>query len=233
MKKVDIYNGQNPLEMPFYTVTDASHFLHIPLATVRSWTTGRKYPSKAGQSSFNPIVPTQQGRLSFSQLVEIYILRALRTVHRVDIEQVRKAIKYAQKTLKIDRVLLSDKLLTGGGDLFIKHYGQLIGLNKSGQLALEEILGDYLERVDRDAHHVPIRLYPYVNLERNENKEIVIDPRVSFGYPTIRGTGIKTSIVVSRIDAGESLEDVANDYELSPDQVKNAVLYEQVYQHAA
>jgi uncharacterized protein (DUF433 family) len=233
MKRIDIYNGKNPLQIPFYTVTDASRFLHIPLATVKSWTTGRQYPIKREQSSFKPIVPTQQGRLSFSQLVELYILRALRKVHKVDIEQVRKAINYAEKTLKIDHLLLSNELLTGGGDLFIERYGQLISLNKSGQLALKTILQDYLERVERDIHQVPIRLYPYINLERNEGKEIVIDPRVSFGYPTLKGTGIKTSVIVSRIDAGESLEDVANDYELSPDQVKNAVLYEQVYQQAA
>jgi uncharacterized protein (DUF433 family) len=228
----DIYKGQNPLELPFYTVTDASRFLHIPLATVRTWTTGRQYRVKAGKSAFKPIVPTQKGKLSFFQLVELYILRALRTVHKVEIEQVRNAIKYAEKSLNIDRLLLSDRLLTGGGDLFVEEYGDLISLNKSGQLALKEILRSYLERVERD-NHIPIRLYPYINQEHSEGKEIVIDPRVSFGYPTLKGTGIKTSIIVSRIDAGESVEDIAADYELDPKKIKSAVVYEQIYQLAA
>ncbi len=229
----DIYKGHSPHELPIYTVTDASNFLHIPLATVRTWTTGRQYPVKAGKSSFKPIVPVRQGKLSFLQLVELYILRALRTVHRVEIDSVRKALKYAEAELGISRLLLSNKLLTGGGDLFIEEYGELISLNKSGQLALKEILRSYLGRVDRDSHDVPIRLYPYVSHERNEDKKIVIDPRVSFGYPTLKGTGIKTSVIVSRIDAGETLEEVANDYELAPEQIKSAVVYEQIYKQAA
>ena len=61
----------------------------------------------------------------------------------------------------------------------------------------------------------------------------MIDPRISFGYPTLRGTGIKTSVIVSRIDAGESVEEVAADYELDAGQVKSAVVYEQTYKQAA
>lgn len=229
---VDIYKGQNPLELPTYTVTDASYFLHIPLATIKTWTTGRRYRIKTGQSSFKPIIPVKDSKLSFLQLVELYILRALRRVHQVKIESVRKAIDYAEHQLGIERLLLSKELLTGGGNLFIERYGELISLNKSGQLALKEILRDYLTRVDRDANNTPIRLYPYIN-EGSEDKKIVIDPRVSFGYPTLKGTGIKTRVVVSRIDAGESIDEVAHDYGIKPEQVKSAILYEQVYKQAA
>ena len=163
--KSDIYKGQNPLELPLYTVTDASNFLHIPLGTVKNWTMGRRYKIKAGQSSFKPIVPVQQGKLSFLQLIEVHILRALRKVHQVKIDSVRKAIRYAEKELNIERLLLSKELLASGGDLFVERYGKLISLNKSGQIALKEILKDYLERVDRNAQDIPIRLYPYVSHE--------------------------------------------------------------------
>jgi uncharacterized protein (DUF433 family) len=230
--KPDIYKGQSPLELPLYTATDASNFLHIPLGTVKNWTMGRQYKIETGRSSFKPIVPAREGKLSFLQLVELYILRALRTVHQVKIDSVRKAIRYAEKDLKIERLLLSKELLTGGGDLFIEHYRELVSLNKSGQFALKEILKDYLARVDRDVNDIPIRLYPYIN-ERSEDKKVVIDPRVSFGFPTLKGTGIKTRVIVSRIDAGESVEEVATDYGIEPEQVTSAILYEQVYKQAA
>jgi uncharacterized protein (DUF433 family) len=231
--KTDIYRGQSPLELPLYTVTDASNFLHIPLGTVKNWTKGRQYKAGIGRSSFSAIVPLRKGRLSFLQLVELYVLRALRTVHQVRIESVRKAIRYAEKEFSIERLLLSKELLAGGGNLFIEHYGKLVSLNKSGQIALKEILKDYLKRVDRDAQDTPIRLYPYVSHESSEDKQIVIDPRISFGYPTLRGTGIKTSVIVSRIDAGESIEEVAADYELDDEQITSAVVYEQMYKQAA
>ncbi|MCW5620233.1 MAG: DUF433 domain-containing protein [Burkholderiales bacterium] len=38
--------------------------------------------------------------------------------------------------------------------------------------------------------------------------------------------GVTTSAIAQRIDAGESVEDVAADYDLAPEEVEEAVLYE-------
>ena len=52
---------------------------------------------------------------------------------------------------------------------------------------------------------------------------MVIDPRVSFGRPSIIGTGIPTSIIAERYKAGESVEDLADDYGLQPLQIQEAI----------
>ena len=57
-------------------------------------------------------------------------------------------------------------------------------------------------------------------------KIIVIDPRLSFGNPIVVSRGIRTSAIAGRIDAGESLETVAQDYRLEPYEVEAAILYE-------
>lgn len=45
-----------------------------------------------------------------------------------------------------------------------------------------------------------------------EPKTIVIDPQVSFGRPVLAGTGIPTAVIAERYIAGESVDDLADDY---------------------
>ena len=46
----------------------------------------------------------------------------------------------------------------------------------------------------------------------DEPKVIVIDPRLSFGRPVLAGTCIPTAIIAERYKAGESVDDLADDY---------------------
>ena len=45
-----------------------------------------------------------------------------------------------------------------------------------------------------------------------EPRLVVIDPLVSFGRPVLAGTGIPTAIIAERYKAGESIDELANDY---------------------
>lgn len=213
-----IYNGRDPREVAAYGVSDAARFIDVPPATLRSWVSGE--PSL--------IAPADPGtrRLSFHNLVEAHVLRALRTRHSVQMKHVRTAIAYAERELGIDRLLLSKEMQTAGGAIFLERFGQLVNLSRSGQLAMKELLTAHLERVERDSSAIPIRLYPLVPGEKME-RPVVIDPNVSFGRPTVVGSGIQTAVLVQRFDAGESLRDLAADYGLPEERIKAAVLFEQ------
>jgi uncharacterized protein (DUF433 family) len=54
----------------------------------------------------------------------------------------------------------------------------------------------------------------------------VIDPAVSFGRPVVTGSGITTSILVQRIDAGESIEHLAHDYGIASSLIEDAIVFE-------
>lgn len=120
------------------------------------------------------------------------------------------------------------KLRTSGQDVFLERLDQLISLTKSGQLALRSILEEYLKRVDRNESAFPFRLYPLPPGLSHGTRTTVIDPRISFGRPTIAGSGVSTEALISRIDAGETVDDLADDYGLQPTQIHDAVLYERV-----
>lgn len=228
MASPTMYDGRDPREMPAYGVADAARFIDVPPATLRSWVAGRSPRAQAGGTPFEPlIVPADPAgrRLSFYNLVEAHVLRALRTRHDVPMKHVRPAIAYAERELGIQRLLLSQEMQTAAGDIFLEHFGQLVNLSKSGQLAVKELLAAHLERVERDSGAIPIRLYPVVPGEK-ESRPVVIDPRVSFGRPTVAGSGILTAALVQRIDAGEDVAELASDYGLTEAQIVAAAVFE-------
>jgi uncharacterized protein (DUF433 family) len=227
----DLYKGRDPRGLPAYTVADAARYVRIPPATLRSWIVGRQYPRQDGTGAFEPLIRPagpQGVRLSFTNLVEAHVLRALRTQHGVPIHAVRTAIGYAESTLRISRLLLSEELRTHAGELFLDHLGHLINLSKSGQLAIRVVLEAYLQRVERDEQSIPLRLYPFITgSTANGVKTVVIDPSTGFGRPTVAGHGVATRILAQRIDAGESVEALAADYDIPRQAIEEAIVFEQ------
>lgn len=221
------------VEKPLYTASDAASYLGIPAPTVRAWISGRAYPRQRGQGYSPPIIqPASQSgiyRLSFNNLVELYVLRALRTQHAVKLREIRKALDYAEQRLGIRRLLTNPELKTHGGDLFIEHYGQLISLNRAGQIALKEVLKHALKRIEWEGQ-VPVRLYPVIP-EREERRSVAIDPRVRYGSPTVRG--VETRVIVSRLNAGEEVDELAEDYGLTPEEILDAAVFETALARAA
>lgn len=217
------------LNAPAYAMSEAARYLRVSPATLRSWFVGRPYPTARGTSQFRPILkpacidPTT---LSFSNLIEAHVLRSLRTEHGVPLGAVRQALAYAERELRIDHLLLREELRTSGGALFLDRYGELVNLSASGQLAVRKLFEAHLARVEWGKMRSAVRLYPFVFGEAVNAKPIVIDPTIAFGRPVIGGAFVSTRSILERIDAGESVEDVASDYELSIDAVEEAVLFE-------
>ena len=216
--------------LPAYTIAEAARYVRLPAATLRSWMFGRKYPKAEGTGLFNPLLEpasVQPPLLSFSNLIEAHVLRALRSEHGVSVQAVRASIKYAERQLIISRLLLRPELRAGAGRVFLERYGKLIELSASGQLAMREVFDRHLARIEWDSSDIPIRLYPFVPASSpTDDRPIVIDPQIAFGRPVILSKGISTSAIVERIDADESVEEVAADYELDVGEVTQALVYE-------
>lgn len=219
-----------PSEQPAYTLAEAARYLKLPLATLRSWAVGRSYPKADGAGRFQPLIhpPLRKPAvLSFSNLIEAHVLRALRTDHGVSVKDLRRALRYAEEKLGVERLLLRRELHTGGGNVFLERYGQLIDLSASGQLAMRKVFEQHLARVVWDAPQFPVRLYPFLTLDGlGSARPIAIDPTIAFGRPVVVRRGVSTQAIAERIDAGESVDELASDYDLSPAEIEEAVLYE-------
>jgi uncharacterized protein (DUF433 family) len=214
-----------------YTLAEAAHYVRLPAATLRSWVLGRHYPTADGRGQFPPLIrpaSRQPPLLSFSNLIEAHVLRSLRTEHGVSVKELRSALAYAERELGIDRLLLRGELLTDAGKLFLERYGALIELSASGQLAMRRIFDEHLKRIEWDSSKFPVRLYPFLSAATtpSEERPIVIDPRIAFGRPVVERKAITTSTIAERIDAGETVDDVAADYDLARSEIEQAILYE-------
>lgn len=220
----------DPMDRPAYPLAEAAHYLRVAPATLRSWIVGRPYPTASGTERFHPLIhpPERQPPvLSFANLIEAHVLRSLRTEHGVSLKDVRKALQFAEQELHIDRLLLRKDLCTHAGELFLDRYGELISISASGQLAMRRMFAEHLKRVEWNERRFPIRLYPFVSAETEATaKPIAIDPTIAFGRPVILRMGISTRAVTERIDAGETIDDLVADYDLSASEIEQAVLYE-------
>ena len=208
----------------------AARYLKLPAATLRSWVAGQPCRKAEGIRRFQPIIRPPSRKpifLSFWNLIEAHILRSLRTDHGVSIKALRQALAYAEQSYKIERLLLSNELRTDAGRVLLDRYGQLIELSASGQLVMRQLLEEHLKRVEWDDWQFPVRLYPFVSTEApSSERPIAIDPRIAFGRPIVIRAGVSTAAIAERIDAKETLDELAADYGLSITEIEQAVLFE-------
>jgi uncharacterized protein (DUF433 family) len=144
----------------------------------------------------------------------------------VSVKHLRDALAFAEEKLGIRRLLLREELRTEAGRVFLERYGQLMDLTASGQLAMKLALESHLKRIEWDAAKFPLRLYPFVVPPGSTERPIVIDPQIAFGRPVLARKAISTLAIVDRVDTGETVDDVAADYDLRPDEVEQAIVYE-------
>jgi uncharacterized protein (DUF433 family) len=229
-EKLDL--GNDVRLSPAYSVAEAAHYLHIPEETLRSWVAGRLYPVGGQRKRSRPVIHLDDPKrqyLSFVNLVEAHVRVAIRRRYGVKLPKVRNALDYLRRQFRIERPLVDQTFQTDGLDLFVERYGDLINTSRDGQGAMKEIIGAYLERIERDGAGMPIKLYPFTRdteaetLRGTNPRVIVMNPAVSFGRPVIAGTGIPALSVYERYKAGDSVAELALDYQLEVGAIEEAI----------
>lgn len=208
------------METPVYGLTEAAQYLRVPLNTLRYWV--------QGAGSVPPLIRSPEpSRLSFANLLEGYMLSSMRKIYDVRIPRVRKALINLAKYVRHRHPLIEQAFETDRRDLFIEHLGKKVNLYKDEQILIPGIMELYLKRIERDPQGL-FRLYPFVvEPKPNEPRMILITPSVGFGKPVIVGTGISTAVVASRFNARESIADLASEYGVKPQQIEEAIRWEQ------
>lgn len=223
----DLYGGVDPRQIPTYSIEDAARYLRIPQGTIRSWIIGRRYSTIEGSRRFQPLIPVGHHKptlLSFTNLIEVHVLRAIRKDHNIRLDKVRAALDFINEQFQIPHPLAHQSFRTDGVGLFIDRYGSLINASKHGQLALKDALNHHLDRIEPDDTGLAIKLYPFTRSHEDASPRIVvIDPRIAFGRLVIAETGIPTSVLAERYQAGDSIDDLADDYECDRLAIEEAI----------
>lgn len=238
-KFVDIYRGRDPRDIPTYGIYESAHALKIPLNTLTSWIRGRTYPTRYGKKTFEPLIKLPDEDLpllSFINLVEAHVIDAIRYKDKIPLVSVRTAVNHLREKYNSEHPLVEYELRHDGVDLFTDIKDYIVNVSREGQLAMREVITAYLKRIARDPQGSAIALYPYLKRHPQrveEQKLVLIDPRISFGKPILVGVGVPTAVVADRNSAGETIAELAKDYGCQASDIAKAIEYERALPKAA
>ena len=219
---------------PAYRASEAARMLALPSSTVKAWCFGHDYRHGDGmRKRFRAIVEPAGGKeklLSFNNLCELHLLAAIRRHHRVSMPAVRSSLNYVRRTLKAHRPLLGADFLTNGVHLFIKHAGVVLNVSREGQASLSVEFQRDLQRVERDRHGAPVRLFPSTRITPSADeltRTVVVDPMLAFGRPILANAGVTTAVIQDRFLAGDSPREMADDFGVDESDIWEALRFEQ------
>lgn len=208
-------------EHPRYSVNEAASYLDIPSSTLHSWI-------RDDGPKHRPLiyaVDPKQSLLSFYNLVEAHILVSTRR-RKIPMPKVRIAVEYMHEKIGGKHPLATHKFATSGKSIFVEQLeGLTVDATRFGQPALGDILDKYLRGIRRAGiDKMPIEIRP-LTLGTLKLSPVVINPFLSSGSPVIKGTGIVASTVWKRAKGGESLRDLADDYDLKLSEIQTVIKY--------
>lgn len=227
--KVDIaavWEVSDARDLPAYSIGEAANYLSIPPATIRAWAAGTSYSHKGVKRRFQPVIQLPVPGtllLSFFNLAEVHVLRALRTAHEIRLPAIRKALQFVRREFGWERPLIQQEFKTDGVRLFVEKLGRTVEASAGGQIVMREVMV-HLERLEWEDNDLVARLYPFTRLTAADApKTVLIDPRHSFGRPILANARVATAAIAERYKAGESIAALAEDYGCSPLEIEEGI----------
>lgn len=218
----------DPRELALYTPSDAAYYLGIHPRTLGTWINGRKYPTTTGEKFFAPVIDVvdpENGLLSFFNLAELHVLAATRYEHQVGFDAVREAMDTIRKKYPQEKhPLISQDFKTNGVDIFLQSVNETENLSRPKQLNFKTIMDEFLRNVIPDEDNLAKKIYPVIK-DQPDDHVISITYGVSSSQPVIDGRGVPVWLIYDRHRAGESIEDLADDFSIPPEKVNRAILY--------
>jgi uncharacterized protein (DUF433 family) len=215
------------LEQPSYRINEAAGYLGVPETTLRSWVRGQRLGARRASQPIIHLPAGEPPMLSFTNLLEAHVVNAFRR-KGVPLQHIRRALVYLGQELPSKHPLIDNEFMTFGWRIVIDRFQQYVEISHDGQMAIKEVVQGHLSRIRRDASGSPIRLYPFTRKQRGEGPEtVVIDPTISFGRPVLVGTGIPIDEIAARHRAGDSIQEIANDYGRTPQEIEEAIRFQE------
>lgn len=233
MTVVDI---RQRIAVPLYALSDAARYAHVPRKTLQNWAEG--YESTAG-TWYPPLLvlpdeqPFDQTALSFENLIEAALIGQWRK-RRVPLQRIRKAHFLALEEFG-DHPFARQRIYVGGTDLFVEADrttedeggSSFTVLTRANQYTLAPLIADSLEYIDWQTGEG----FPYQYRPAEGRNIVKLNPNIEFGLPNIHR--IRTEIILQRFLAQESVDEIAGDFDLSEEEVEQALRYEWALPKAA
>lgn len=206
------------LLLPAYRIVDAARYSGESSQVIANWhyretETGVTLPGK------------QPGKpLSYLELIEVAVVSIFRKLG-LSLKSIRKARQYLAQNFNSEYPFAEYKFKTEGFHVLLDLQQfeldedmRLIVADKSGQLAWEKMMEDRLLEFD---YEFELALKWHL---AGRQSLVVIDPRIAFGAPTV--SGLPTWILKGRYQAGESINDIKEDFHLDEVAIRDGLGFE-------
>lgn len=224
-------DATDPRMRPLYRAAEAARLVGVHPTTFRNWAYGyeRRFTNRPDVHQ-PPVVTAVKGghglAVPFVGLAEGMVLAAFRQAG-LPLQRVRRAVTVLAEELGLEHVLASRSLYTDGANVlydFAEHYddedlGGLV-IVEGGQRVFRPIIDRYLKRITFSAGD---GLAERLILPTTAEPILEVDPTSGFGQPRFIHGGAPLASVKARVEAGESLDEVARDYELDRHELEQAL----------
>ena len=204
------------LYLPTYAITDAARYTQTHPRTVLNWYFGEK-----------PILPERLRRtpLNYLQLVEMAFVAFFRRMH-IPMHKIRTARQFIAANFGEEYPLTLYKFKTEGYHILMEYlqfeqaneFNRVIAADKNGQLAWDSVIGEKFAEFDYE-YEIALRWHP-----AGRQSLVLVDPRISFGAPMV--TGIPTWVLRGRWKAGETPEEIREEFGLTHEAVRDGLRFE-------
>jgi len=214
-----------------YSFPRASQLTGIPSQSLRRWALGRT--SGPLSTSSRPLVPLElpsiegEQALSFLNLVELKLVGEFRRLE-LPLQYIRRVVEVLRDSYDVDHPLACRRLLTDGRAIFaeIDEHGDFACIEIAGRrpnhVVIEEVIQPFFQ--DIEFYHdsdLAKRWFPM-----GAGGGVMLDPAIAMGEPVLSDFGVQTSLLASLVASGDSVEKVADWYEVPPSGVRRAVHFE-------
>ncbi|MFT4165502.1 MAG: DUF433 domain-containing protein [Microlunatus sp.] len=212
------------LDREIYSYPDVDRLVGLHSGTARRWLEGYV----RGGKFYEPVLreePTGSDSVTWGEMVEARLLAEFRS-RDVPVQRLRPAVVLLRREFGRYPLAHARPLLDVEGRELVRVVQEEVGLERSLQLVVvrsgQLVLADPAERfhsVVEYADDVVARLKPDAR-----TPDVVMDPRRAFGRPAIRG--VRTESLAEDYRAGTSRDELVDLYDLTPDQVDEALRFE-------
>lgn len=214
------------LARPVYGMAQVDWILRLHPGTARRWIDGYE----RGRKKYPPVVrleSTGDELVTWGEFTEARHLSEFRA-DGVSMVRMRPAVERLRETFDTQYPLAQARpwLEERGRELVLK-VQEDVGLEKqlllvvvrNNQLALSLPTRQFVNSVDFGGTDIVQRMHPLPDLD-----QVWLDPLRQFGDPVVRS--VPTSVVAEQVRAGDDAATIAALYELSEDEVWQAIRYE-------
>lgn len=214
------------LDREMYTEAEAARLLRLSPSTLHYWLEGGVRRGRTYQPIIRPEPKGGHPDVTWAEFVEASLLKQYRRDANVPMRELRTFVEVLRQSLAVPYPLADRRpFVTSGRALVMEAQRQAelpgdwwLVAEASNQLTLLSTADAFYRRViwDNDVAG-GWRI-------AGEESPVVIDPDVRFGRPQV--AGISTEVIWEHKTAGESDEEIAEDFGLTESQVYWALAYE-------